>query len=178
MPDYGLNFGYRRSGGDSAVREGRFRVPKNAELAAAMRQGSLVTVDPDEPGYLKLAPSGSKIVPGFCGLLIQHDGPTQSYFDAPERDSHALGGVKAGNLAVIQAGAGEKIWLKNTPKKTLFGGREIAARTVITATGLVIGDELTWDGTKFIKKAGSVASVAKVTATNGTDYAEAILLIV
>lgn len=172
MSNYGLNFGFRRSGGDSAVREGRFRVPKTGTF----RQGEIVTIDPAAPGFVKKAAAGAAIVPGVTGLLIQHDAWQESIYEAGEVDSHGKGGVRGGNLCTIWAGQGEKIWLKNTAEQpNRWDGRSIPARTVITATGLVIGDDLEWDGDKFVK-ASSGTPVATVTATNGTDYAEAVLL--
>lgn len=169
MSDYGLNFGFRRS--EPSVREGRLRVP----LTGTLYQGDLVTYDKDAPGFLKLAAATSALQPGFTGLLEQEEGWDISAFGAPNVDSFSKGKALNGKPAVIHSGAGNKVWLKNTPTQTRFDGRVIAARTIITMAGVTaIGDELEWSGTAWIKKSAG-AAVLRVTFV-GTDYVEAVLV--
>lgn len=170
MSNYGLNFGFRRSGGDSATREGRYRVPG----AGTFRHGELVTIDSAAQGFLKHAPAGAGVVPGVTGLLIQHQGWDASVFEAPEVDSHHLGKARNKVLATIWSGQGIKFWLKNTPAEDRFDGRHIDAVTVVTLTGLAVGDDLEWDGTKYQKKNTGVA-VARVVQLDA-DGLEAVLL--
>jgi len=170
MSNYGLNFGFRRSGGDSATREGRFRVPGTGDY----RQGDLVTIDNANPGFVKKAPAGAAIVPGVTGLLIQHQGWDASTFEAPQVDSHDLGKARNGVLATIWSGQGIKVWFRNTPAETRFDGRKIAAVTVQDLTGVAMGDDLQWDGAKWVEKTTG-AAVLRVLQTDGSAFAESVL---
>lgn len=170
--DYGLNFGFRRS--DETMRtgnEGRQKVP----AAGVFHQGDLVEFDPANPGFIKMSAADAPIEVGFRGLLIQEEGWDASHYEAAPGDSFTRGLVRNGRLCSIWTGAGLKIWLKNTAGQTRADGRIIAARTVLTAAGLVIGDYLKWDGAKWVEGVVATAT-ARVTQTNATDYAEAVLL--
>lgn len=173
--DYGLNFGFRRS--DESMRsgtEGRLKVP----AAGTFYQGDLVTFDPANPGFIRKAPAGTAIDPGFTGLLIQEEGWDAPIYEAGPGDSFTRGRVRNGRLCAIWTGAGLKVWLKNTTAQNRADGRAIAQRTVLAATALtaVIGDLLAWDGTAYTAAAvGGADAVARVTLTNGVDYVEAVL---
>lgn len=168
MSDYGKNFGFRRS--EPSYREGRLRVPATGDFY----QGDLVTYDPANEGFLKHAADGAAVVGGFTGLLIQEEGWTGSVFEAPVQDTHSKGKALNGKQAVFMTGAGLKIWLRNTAAETRFDGRAIAARSVLTMTSVdAIGDELQWNGTKWVIKAAG-AGALRVTIV-GTDYVEAVL---
>lgn len=172
--DYGLNFGFRRS--DESMRsgtEGRLKVP----AAGTFHQGDVVTFDPANAGFIKLAAAGDPLDAGFTGLLIQEEGWDASTYEAAPGDSFTRGTVRNSRLCAIWTGAGLKIWLRNTAGQTRADGRVIAARTVLTAgaIALPIGGHLGWSGTQFTNAAAAANSVAKVTFTNGVDYLEAVL---
>lgn len=175
MTNYGLNFGFRRSGGDSATREGKYKVP--ADLLD-LRQGEVVEIDTTKPGFIKRAASNVALREGWSGLVIQEEGWLESYFAAPQRTTHDMGFVRPGLRCAIWTGKGLLIWLKNTPAVTR-AGRAIPARTVV-ATGLVVGDNVVWDGTKFAKAPGTgspniIGRVTQVAGTAGAEYAEIVL---
>lgn len=171
--DYGLNFGFRRS--NEAVREGRQSVP----AAGTFKQGDLVQIDPDTPGFLKHAAAATAIAPGFVGLLIQEEGWDFSIYETSIVDSYTRGSVRNSRLAAIWTGAGVKVWLKNTAGVTRADGRVISAVDVVVLTAVAVGDILKWDGTKYVKSAATDPlddGVMRVTAISGTDYCEAVLL--
>lgn len=167
MSDYGKNFGFRRS--EPSYREGRLGVPDTG----LFRQGDLVTLDPDTPGKLMLAPAGAPVVGGYTGLLIQEEGWDVSTFGPQVVDSNNKGVVLNGKQAVVMTGAGLKIWLRNTAETT-YHGRTFPAVTRVDLTGVALGDELEWNGTRYAAKA-SGAAVLRVTATD-VGYVEAVLL--
>jgi hypothetical protein len=172
--DYGLNFGFRRS--DESMRsgtEGRLKVP----AAGTFYQGDLVTFDPANPGFIRKAPAGSAIDPGFTGLLIQEEGWDASIYEAGPGDSFTRGRVRNGRLCAIWTGAGLKVWLKNTAAQNRADGRAIPQRQVLeaSAVGQPIGGLLGWDGDSYVASAGAGDAVARVTLTNGVDYVEAVL---
>lgn len=171
--DYGLCFGFRRS--DESMRsgnEGRLKVPATGDYF----QGDLVEFDPANPGYLKHSADAAPIEPGFRGLLIQEEGWDTSIYEAAPGDSFTRGTVRNGRLASIWTGAGLKVWLKNLAAQTRADGRVIDARTIVTATGTVIGDMLKWDGAKYVETATAAEAVARVTLTDASAYVEAVLL--
>ncbi len=172
--DYGLNFGFRRS--DESMRsgtEGRLKVP----AVGTFYQGDVVTFDPANPGFLKKAAANDPILAGYTGLLIQEEGWDFSIYQAgPTIDSFQRGLVRNSRLAAIWTGAGLKVWLKNTAASARADGRSVLARTVVTATGVAVGDLLAWDGTKFIETATAAQAFARVTLSNGVDYVEAVLI--
>lgn len=172
--DYGLNFGFRRS--DESMRsgtEGRLKVP----ATGTFMQGDAVTFDPANPGFLKKAAANDPVLAGYTGLLIQEEGWDFSIYEVgPIQDSFGRGRVRNSRLAAIWTGGGIKVWFKNTAGQTRADGRVVAARTVVTATGVVIGDLLAWDGTKFVETATLAQAFARVTTSNGSDYVEAVLL--
>ena len=170
--DYGLNFGFRRS--DETMRsgnEGRQKVP----ATGTFYQGDLVELDPANPGFIKKSAADAPIEPGFRGLLIQEEGWDAGIYEAPPGDSFTRGKVRNNRLCSIWTGAGLKIWLKNTGAQTRVDGRAIVARTVITATGLAIGDLVKWDGSKYVEGAAGT-EVGRCTLSNGSDYAEIVLV--
>lgn len=167
MSDYGKNFGFRRS--EPSYREGRLGVPDTGDFL----QGDLVTLDPANPGKLKRAAAGDPVVGGYTGLLIQEEGWDVSTFGAQVVDSNNKGKVLNGKQAVIMTGAGLKIWLRNTDATT-YHGRSFPAVERFVATGVDLGDELEWNGTKYAVKA-SGAGVLRVTVI-GDGYIEAVLL--
>lgn len=175
MATYGRNFGFRRSGGDAATREGRYRVPESGDFF----QGDLVTIDYANPGYLKKAPAGAAIVPGVTGLLVQEFELDSIY--EPGRglsniDSNFRGKAKNGYLATIWSGPGVKIWLRNTAAKTRPDGHTVGARTVVNLASVAEGDALEWTGSAWQKK-NSGAEALRVLEVKGSDYAEAVLLV-
>lgn len=179
---YGLNFGFRRSDETMAVREGRLRTP----ATGTFRLGSLVTFDPAAVGYLKAAAAAEVGTGATVGLLVQDEqfilpiyGPA-----AIGIDSHYWGVAKNNTLSVIWGGAGTKVWYRNTPAINRHDGTVAPAVTMFTATSLVIGSYMKWDGTKFVISAAtdpSSDSMLRVTAVNTTAtttslaYVEAVL---
>lgn len=173
--NYGLNFGFRRSDESMAIREGRLRVP----AAGTFRQGSLVALDPATPGYLKAAAAGEVGSGGTVGLLVQEDSHIGSIYGADVIDtfSNRYGVAKNGALATVWAGAGTKIWLRNTEAQNRSDGRVIAAVQMVDLTGVVLGDFLKWDGAKFAKGTGESDSMLRVTQVDATKgYVEAVLV--
>jgi hypothetical protein len=171
VSDYGKNFGFRRS--EPAVREGRLKVPASGTYL----QGELVTYNPAKPGELTHAAAGAAVQAGFTGLLIQEEGWDVSAFGPPVVDSNSKGKALNAKPGVITTGAGLKVWLRNTATDTHFDGRVIPAVTRVDLTGVTaIGDELQWDGAKYVKKSTG-AAVLKVTAIDvAGGYVEAVLV--
>ena len=172
--DYGLNFGFRRSDESFSVREGRFRSPAGAGLL----QGSLVQIDPAEPGYLKQADAGVAGVTGLVGLLVQEENHIGTVFEAAPflgHDSLDLGTAKADAPTVMWSGAGVKVWLKNTPAYSR-GNRSKDAVEICDLTGVTVGLSLGWDGDKYVLADGTtVKPLMTVTHLSGSDYVEAVL---
>lgn len=175
MTNYGPNFGFRRSGGDSATREGKYLVPADV---TDLRQGEVVEIDVANPGFIKRAAADTALKQGWSGLLIQEEGWNESIFEKPQHDTHDMGFIRPGMRCTIWTGAGELIWVKNTAAITR-PGRVIPAHTLVAA-GLVVGDNVVWDGTKFAKAAGTgtpniIGRVTKVAGSVGAEYAEIVL---
>jgi hypothetical protein len=175
--DYGLNFGFRRSDESVRVSEGRLKTP----ATGTFRLGSLVTFDPANPGYLKAAAANQVGEGATVGLLVQEEVWLQSIysFDVRHIDSFSLGVAKNNAPSVISSGAGTKVWLANTLAQSRADGRQIAAVTMFTPTGIGVMDYLAWDGSKFIKGTGVADSMLRVTSidttTAGAERLEAVL---
>lgn len=163
MHNLGDSFGFRRS--DESLwsgAEGGFKVPADA---TDWKQGDLVTIDPANPGYLKLADAGAALVPGVTGLLVQYD---QLFVSAGlTRDvvynTRDLGAIVPGAPAVIATGAGLKVWVKNLAAVTGSGRRNYPAETRCVATGIALGDSVSWDGAKYVETADTAAVIGTVT---------------
>ena len=171
---YGLNFGFLRSDESVRVSEGRIKTPATG---APLLIGTLVTMDPATPGYLKVAPANAPIVSGFTGLLIQEEAWDRSIYERQNVDSFALGVCKPNRLSVITTGAGTKVWFKNTPAQTRADGRVIDAVQMFVPASIVIGGGLAWNGTRYIfVAAGDPTQVATVTFFDSTKgLVEAVL---
>lgn len=170
--DYGLNFGFRRSDESMATREGRFKTPATG---SALLQGSAVELDQANPGYLKKCADGAVALSGLRGLLVQEESHLGSVFDAVPylgHDSIDLGSCKLDQLSVMWAGVGTKVWFRNTAAYAR-GQRAKDAVEMVTETGVIVGDSLGWDGSKWVEKTGTAAWMT-VTSVS-TDYVEAVL---
>lgn len=175
MSDYGLNFGFRRSDETMRTAEGRFRTP----AGSALLLGTMVEIDPANPGYLKQSASDAAVITGFSGLLLQELDFDRSIYEsnADALDSFQKGVALPARLSVITSGAGVKVWFKNTAGITRADGRTVNARTVATVTGVAVGDVMGWDGTKWVETGTLTNGVMKVTDVNTTtNYFEATLL--
>ncbi len=178
MSDYGLNFGFLRSDESSrSAAEGRFKTP----VGSALLLGTMVEIDPATPGYLKQSAVNGEVVTGFRGLLLQELEWDRSIYesDAAGVDSLMKGVAKANRLAVITSGAGTKVWFRNTAGATRADGRVISGRTMATLTSVAVGDELGWDGSKWVEVNGGTVTnaVMKVTAIDSAKgRVEAVLL--
>jgi hypothetical protein len=178
VSDYGLNFGFLRSDESSrSAAEGRFKTPAGSSLLL----GTMVEIDPASPGYLKASASNAECVTGYSGLLLQELEFDRSIYesDASLVDTLQKGVAKANRLAVITSGAGTKVWLKNTSTVTRADGRVVTGRTMVTLTGLAVGDRLGWDGTKWVEVDGTTITnaVMKVTAVDSAKaLVEAVLI--
>lgn len=169
--DYGLNFGFRRSDESVAVREGRFKTP----ATGTFRLGSLVTIDPANAGFLKAAAANEVGEGATVGLLVQEEIWNRSIYETSHIDSFMLGVAYNNRPSVIVAGAGTKVWLKNTTAQTRADGRQIAAVTMVDLTNVGVKDYLTWDGTKFVKSANGLSdSMLRVTYVDANGV-EAVL---
>lgn len=174
--DYGLNFGFRRSDESYRSSEGRFRTPATGPV---LLQGSAVTIDPANPGFMKVAASNAPLVPGVTGLLIQEDAMFGSIYaqDVANYDSTNLGVTKPNRLAVITTGAAVKVWFKNTGAQARIDGRNISAVTVANLTGVALGDTMGWNGTTWVKVTSADAAWMTVTSVNtASGYFEGVLL--
>lgn len=177
--DYGLNFGFRRSDESMATREGRFKTPASGN---PLLQGIAVQLDPATPGYLKKCAANATPLSGLHGLLVQEESHIPDLFNqvlANGHDSIDLGTTKLDQLSVMWAGVGSKVWFKNTPAYSR-GTRAKGAVTLVDVTGVAVGDQLGWDGSKWVKATGSVVAWLTVTAVSGTAatagaYVEAVL---
>lgn len=176
MSDYGLNFGFLRSDESSrSGAEGRYKTP----VGSALMLGTMVEINGASAGYLKVSDANAACITGFSGLLLQElDFDRSIYESGPDQlDSFQKGVAKANRLAVITSGAGTKVWLKNTAGSTRADGRVIPAKTIVDLTGLAVGSELGWDGTKWAKVTGGLTvAVMKVTVVDtAKSLVEAVL---
>lgn len=169
--DYGLNFGFRRSDESMAIREGRQKTPASG---TPLLLGTAVQIDPAAPGFLKQAAAAAVPISGFFGLLVQEESHLGNVFSAaPDLgyDSIDLGIAKRNQLSTIWSGDGTKVWFKNTPAYDR-GDRHRDAVTLVTMTGVLVGDRLGWDGTKWVENATQPWMVVTLVANN---YCEAVL---
>lgn len=176
MSDYGLNFGFLRSDESSrSAAEGRFKTP----VGSALLLGTMVEIDPASPGYLKQSAINAAVITGYCGLLLQELEWDRSIYEsgADAVDSFMKGVAKPNKLAVITSGPGTKVWFKNTSGVTRADGRVISAVTMFTAAGLAVGDNLGWDGSKWVESDGTtIPHVMKITAFDSAKgLVEAVL---
>ena len=172
--DYGLNFGFRRSDESMATREGRFKTPATGD---PLLIGTPVQLDPAAPGYLKVCGAAAKPLSGGFGLLVQEENHIPQLFDrvdAMGHDSYDLGLARIDQLSVMWAGVGTKVWYRNTDEYTR-GTRHKDAVTFLLLTGVAVGDQLAWDGSKWIEAAAADTAWMTVTAVSGTTYCEAVL---
>ena len=174
--DYGLNFGFRRSDESMATREGRFKTPATG---TALLLGTAVQLDPANEGRLKQCAANAAPKSGLSGLLVQEESHLGSIFQASPllgHDSLDLGTAKLDQLSTMWAGVGTKVWFKNTPAYSR-GTRSKDAVTIVTLTGVALGDDLGWDGTKWVEADGTTVK-PWMTVTNivsAAGYCEAVL---
>ena len=165
--NYGNGFGFRRS--YLGVQEGRQKVP----ATGTFKQGDVVTLDPANPGFIKLAPANAPVSPGVTGLLVQEDSFLPGYFENPIHGTNDFEGqVYNGRQCAIWTGDNLKVWYRNVPAKPARNGRPaVAAQTRIPATGLNVGDFIAWDGAKFVKGTDETTAIGRVTLA-AADYVE------
>jgi len=174
--DYGLNFGWRRSDETYRVAEGRHRTPKTG---AVLLQGTCVTIDPANPGYLMVAPANAPAVTGVTGVLLQEESHFFSIYEVESTTSFRLGITKPNTLSVITNGAGAKVWFRNTTAKTQIDGHAVPGVTLVTfpAGGINVGDLLGWDGTRWVVTTDEAAAHFTVTEVdNAKQYLEAVFV--
>jgi len=174
--DYGLNFGFRRSDESMATREGRFKTPATG---TPLLLGTAVRLDAAAEGRLKVCPANEAPLSGVHGLLVQEESHLGSIFTASPHlghDSLDLGTAKLDQLSTMWAGVGTKVWFKNTAVYNR-GTRSKAAVTMVTLTAVALGDQLGWDGTKWVKADGATVkpwlSVTNIVSAAG--YCEAVV---
>ena len=108
---------------------------------------------------------------------MQEESHLGTVFDAAPylgHDSLDLGTCKVDQLSVMWAGPGTKVWFKNTVAYAR-GNRTKGAVQMVNLAGVAVGDELGWDGTKFVKATTAGTGWMTVTHVAGTDYCEAVL---
>jgi hypothetical protein len=169
---YGRNFGFRRSDETLRVTEGRFKTPATG---AQLLLGTAVQIDPANPGYLRACDANATLVPGFAGILTQDEFHLPSIYQPQVIDSYYLGVAKLNRLSVINTGDGVKVWFQNTAAQTRPDGRVIAAVTLITTSGLVVGDQFGWDGTKWAEVNGTTITNAWFTTTSVTTVTSSLV---
>jgi len=171
--EYGLNFGFRRSDESGRNSEGRFKTP----VSGAIRLGSAVEIDPASPGYLKKSAANAVPTPGKSGLLVQEENFIRNTYDVVGYDSYDNGVALLDKLSVITYGTGTKVWFKNTGAETRADGRVITAVTMVTVAGLIVGDYLGWDGSKWVESDGDPTPNWMVVTNVDVDtgYVEAVL---
>lgn len=155
--NYGNFFGFRRS--DERWTVGTLKTP----AASALLMGTVVEIDHANPGYLKQSAKDAAPLAGVRGLLLQELQFERSIFeyDVSVVDTIAQGVAKAARLSVITGGAGIKVWYKNVAGTTRSDGRVVTARTLYSTAGtLAAGDEVAWDGSKFVKLGQGTTTVA------------------
>lgn len=178
MSDYGLNFGFLRSDESSrSAAEGRYKTP----VGSALVLGTMVEINPAAPGFVKQSAADTKVVTGYAGLLLQELEFERSIYesDASLVDTLMKGVAKPNRLCVITSGAGTKVWFKNTATVTRADGRVVAGRTMATLTSVAVGDQLGWDGSKWVEVNGTTINnaVMKVTAIDSAKgLVECVLL--
>jgi hypothetical protein len=176
--DYGLNFGFRRSDESVAVREGRLKTPVAGD---PIRLGTLVQFDPSAAGYLKQCADDQIGEGATVGLLVQEEIWNRSIYETMHLDSFGLGVAYRGRPSVIVAGAGTKVWFKNTGASTRADGRVIAAVSMVdlTTSSPAILDYLKWDvsALQFVKGSGPTDSMLRLTAIDvAGGTCEAVLI--
>lgn len=176
--DYGRNFGFRRSDESMRVSEGRFRTPAADPV---LLMGTAVEIDPTDTDneHLRVAAADAAPRTGICGLLLQEENHIFSIYDSQIVDSYDQGRAKKDTLSVITNGPGTKVWFKNTGSESRLDGRSIAAVTMVDLTGVTVGDELGWDGTKWVKVDGTTITNAFMEVTKvdtAAGFCEATLL--
>jgi len=175
--DYGLNFGWRRSDETYRVAEGRHRTPKTGPI---LLQGTCVEIDPDNPGYLKVATAGAPPVTGVRGVLLQEEAHFFSIYEVESTTSFRLGLTKPNTLSVITNGAGAKVWFRNTQPKTQIDGHAVPGVALVDFTATIaVGDGLAWGpAQKWVRVAPGDAT-AHFTVTevdNAKQYLEAVFV--
>lgn len=168
--DYGRNFGFRRSDESMATREGRFKTPTDVDL----RQGVAIEIDAATPGYYKQCAANAAPVSGLRGLLVQEESHIFSAFEEQGHDTYSLGVAKRDQLSVMWAGIGTKVWFRNTAAYSRFG-RTADAVQMVDLAGVAVGDQLGWNGTRWVKAVDGTTP-GWLTVTNvSTDYCEAVV---
>jgi len=175
MADYGLNFGFRRSGGDDTVREGRYRVPAGVTV---YHQGDLVTIDTAGTDTLTLATAGDRFEPGVCGFLIQEHEMFSIYeVELGRHDDSSFRGVaRQGYLATIWSGLGLKIWMRNTAQVTRPDGHVVTARALFPSSGITKGSTLQWTGTAWAVTTSGSPALRVVEISDDGTYLEAVTI--
>jgi len=169
---YGFNFGFRVSDETRRGSEGRFRTP---QTGAPLLIGTAVEIDPGNPGFLRPCAANRPLIPGISGLLVQEEQFDLSIFESPYVDSFDLGVAKLGRLSVITYGEGVKVWFKNTPANNTRPNRPLPAVNIANVTGLNLGDQLGWDGTRWA--ASATEKWMTVSAVNpAAGYFEGVLV--
>jgi hypothetical protein len=146
--EYGLNFGFRVSDETRRSSFGRVRTPKSGP---ALRIGTAVELNPDDPMYLRPVDAARMGAADFtwgptAGILVQEEEHLRSVYGAEYFDSFDIGVAQHNRLSVITSGAGTKVWFKNTTQQVRADGRVIPAVSMFTTAGMAVGVAVTWDG--------------------------------
>lgn len=171
--DYGLHFGFRRSDETYRVAEGRFRTPATG---ASLLIGTCVEIDPANPGYVRPAAANAPARTGICGVLLQEEFDV-SIFEVGEVDSYMRGTAKKNRLSVITNGPGMKVWFKNVTGLNRADGRVTNSVNIVDLTGVTVGSQLGWNGTRWAVAASPAAAHFEVTEVDpAKGYCEAVSL--
>lgn len=146
---YSRNFGMRSF--ENIIRDARFRVPRTGTM---LQIGSTVTIDPANPGMLKLPAANANPTAASGLVLFEHiqskgvDPYLSTSMDEP------FNRVPLGQYAQVIHGPGAKVWFKNTIAKPMYDGRTQTAGGLLAAsvdvTTLAIGAGLGPDGTGLL----------------------------
>lgn len=144
---------------ENIIRDGRFRAPATGNQLII---GEPTMADPAAPGVMKRAtaavtPNGSMGAVVYEHIYLANAGDPKLYGQGD------LNWVSLGVYAQMVHGPGAKVWLRNTPAKTLYDGRVEAAGALLASsvdvTTLAVGVGLTPDGAGKYRVAGGTDAV-------------------
>jgi hypothetical protein len=139
---------------------GRVKTPVDGD---PLLLGTCVEIDPNTPGYLRVAAAGALPRTGICGLLVQEEIWDRSIYETVVMDSFSHGVAYKNRLSVVTNGPGAKVWFQNTPGQDRADGRSIPAVSMFASASVAVGAKLGWNGTLWAVTATAEAAHMEVT---------------